>query len=177
MTSPILTQAILKALLHYDPETGLFTWLPRDVSWFPSLHQCKVWNANYAGKDAGCINAQGYISITLLLKALRAHRLAWLYVYGEWPPCHLDHINHVRTDNRICNLRGASHQINGMNTSMYRRNTSGVTGVSLKDGFWIAQININKKRKYLGRSKDKDEAIALRKQAEIEHGYHPNHGI
>lgn len=97
-----------------------------------------------------------------------AHRLAWLYVYGEWPKNQIDHINRIKTDNKIKNLRDVTNSTNQHNNAIRRHNTSGTTGVmTLKSkNSWGAQIYVNNKRIYLGVFKTKEEAISARKNYE-----------
>ena len=162
----MLTQERLKELLHYDPETGGFTRL-----------------VGRSGCQVGVIknkpnSGHGYISITIDQKSYLTHRLAWLYVYGRFPPEQIDHINHDRVDNRITNLREATHHENQKNRAKNPRNTSGVVGVSWNKavGVWQAMINVNRKQKYLGTFKNKEDAIAAREAANIKYGFHDNHG-
>ena len=106
------------------------------------------------------------------------HRLAFLYMTGSIPK-EVDHINHVKPDNRWKNLRAANRIINGRNRSMHCDNTSGVTGVywHKKKGKWQAGIRVNDKRIYLGVFKHLEDATAARKTAEARYGFHPNHGV
>src|SRR5690349_15052213 len=96
-----LTQQYLKEILHYDPETGVFIW-------YTSRGHCK------AGNVAGSLNL-GYILIGICNFKYQAHRLAWLYMTGEWPTFEIDHKNGVSSDNRWENLREATRIINGQN--------------------------------------------------------------
>ena len=89
----MLTQSELKSLLHYDPETGLFTWIA------PLSNRVQV------GDVCSTVAPIGYILIGVRGQKLYAHRLAWLYMTGEWPENQIDHINCVKTDNRWANLR------------------------------------------------------------------------
>ena len=162
-----VTQAELKELLNYDPDTGVFKWRvsPRmGIS---------------VGTNAGCLSSWGYLIIRIKGKPYRAHRLAWLYVYGEWPEGELDHINHDRIHNRIENLRIVSRFENSRNQKMRTNNTSGVTGVYWNKVYqkWYAYIQLRGKLKYLGRSTDKQVTIEARKTAEKKYGFHPNHGL
>lgn len=101
--------------------------------------------------------------------------MAWLYVYNEMP-IQIDHINGDRTDNRLVNLRNVTQNENAKNTKLHKRNTSGVTGVYKTKTSWIARICINSKDTLVGTYQTKEEAVRARKQAEIDHDYHKNHG-
>jgi hypothetical protein len=160
-----ITREYLKSLLRYDPEIGRFFWVaPRKgVS---------------IGKMAGTINYDGYRRIEIDGKLLYEHRLVWLYAYGEFPADQLDHVNHVRDDNRITNLREVSNQENSRNSSRSKRNTSGITGVHWhkRDLQWRASIKIDGKSKNLSSFEDYFEACCARKSAELRFGFHENHG-
>jgi hypothetical protein len=150
-----LTQARLKERLHYDPDTGIFTWVK------PSFMR-----PDFVGKAAGG-DVNGYVSICIDRKNYPAHRLAWLYVHGRWPDSEIDHINRNRSDNRIRNLREATHAENLRNMSMGKNNTSGVLGVSWdsKNQKWRAHITVNAKFKSVGRFVHKEDAISARRAA------------
>lgn len=165
MTQPILSQELLRALLHYNPNTGIFTWLARPP-WRTSTSQ------------AGTVGRCGGIRIMVNYKLYGAHRLAWLYITGDWPKDQIDHINHIRTDNRFINLREATGSQNQRNRSLGKNNTSGVFGVHWRKDLqkWQARIQKNNKQISLGAFVNKSDAIICRKKAEIEHNYHPNHG-
>lgn len=164
----MLTQKRLKELLCYDPGTGVFTNL---ISRSPSA---------VAGAVAGWIDIHnGYIQIQIDGRNYPSHRLAWLYVYGEFPIHEIDHTNGKRDDNRIVNLRAVTSSENSKNSKIRSTNTSGITGVSWckNSNKWMVQISDNKKQINLGRFSDKFEAICARKSAENRLGYHPNHGL
>jgi len=126
-----MNQAILKEMLSYDPETGVFTWL-QGTSRSPT------------GSVAGGVSEQGYRRIRIFGKKYRAHRLAWLYMTGEWPTV-VDHKNGIRDDNRWVNLRKASVTDNTRNTGITPRNTSGVKGVSWhkRTSGWEAGVRVS----------------------------------
>ena len=133
--------ATLKRLLKYDPATGVFTWL--------------VWRPNgvKAGDVAGFIESNGYRVISLYRKFYKAHRLAWFYMTGEWPKNELDHVNGVRTDNRLANLRAADRSLNKQNMRKARRdNRTGLLGVYEQNGRFRAGIKVRgeKRRRHLG---------------------------
>lgn len=135
----MLTQMRLKELLLYDPETGVFTWLSKPNR---SIRM---------GDVAGCM-ASGYRQIKIDGRLYRAHRLAWLYVHGKWPADQIDHINGVRDDNRIVNLREATQSQNQQNRTANANNTSGFPGVcwSKQKRKWRSQIKLASRNKYLG---------------------------
>ena len=134
-----INQSTLKELLSYDEKTGVFTWIKK--------RQNVV-----VGRVAGHIDRLGYERITISGKIYLSHRLAWLYVHGYLPEKEIDHINRIRNDNRIANLREATSQLNSLNTGMYKNNTSGSKGIyfNKKAKKWQAQILIDGKREYLG---------------------------
>lgn len=139
MTAQILTQTRLRELLHYNSETGVFTSQTKRGRF------C-------AGTAMGTLNTGGYVHLHIDHKKYLAHRLAWLYVTGNWPLHQLDHINGARADNRISNLREATVKQNGENRGRQNNNTSGYKGVtwSVKSKKWQAQICHNGVRKQLG---------------------------
>ena len=129
------------------------------------------------GDVAGTRCGNGYISVFLEGRRYAAHRLAWFYVNKEWPEFDVDHINRVRTDNRICNLRMASRTENNQNTVETRRNTSGVKGVSRSKtpGKWVARIRVERRDVHLGTySTIEDAKIAYGKAASEWHKFNPS---
>ena len=150
-----ITQAELKAELTYDRDTGEFIWR-HDSAYHKS------------GAVAGWVKDTGHRVIDINSKKHHEHRLAWLYVYGYLPEHGIDHINRNPADNRIKNLREASQTCNMRNTGNRKNNVSGVKGVSRQKGSetWNAFITVNYKNKYLGCSKDFDEAVCIRLAAE-----------
>lgn len=158
-----ITQKRLKELLYYDLKTGIFTWRVSPNNRIPK------------GKEASCISQTGYITICIDRSQYLAHRLAWLYVYGNFPENIIDHINRNRLDNRIENLRDVSYTCNSRNRKKYKNNKSGVSGVSFNvDKLkWHSFIRINNKQVNLGYHKDYNEAVSIRWKAEKKYGW-PN---
>src|SRR5580704_1773693 len=113
---PVITIEALKTVLDYDPLTGVFRWRIR-----PRQRACS--------EIAGSVNSYGYRMICVAQKIYRAHRLAWFYVYGEWPTNEIDHINGKKDDNRIVNLRLADKQKNQANSKRRSTNTTGFKGI------------------------------------------------
>lgn len=180
----LLTQELVKEFLHYNPDTGVFTWLHRDKKWFKGekQHCCDSWNTRHVGKVAGNIytkkhNGKSYLQFVILDKWHSCHQVAFLYMTGLVPE-YIDHINGDGTDNRWCNLREVTASQNSRNMKLSSRNTSGVTGVtwSEKRSKWCVSITVKGKRKFLGRFSDFDVAVNARKEAEKLYNYHPNHG-
>lgn len=155
-----LTAEALRVLLEYDPETGLFTWRNHHRG---TLIGCI---AGRTGKDSN-----GYPHLKVVGRTYKAHRLVWLYTHGRWPEHQIDHINGVRDDNRLANLREATHTENAHNLRRARvNNASGLLGVSkLKNGRWRASIRSHGKQRNLGDFHEPKEAHAayLRAKAEL----------
>lgn len=107
----------LTTVLGYDPDTGIFTWKEKRS------------NNTKAGDLAGSIDANNYCIICLGGKRYKAHILAWFYTFKVWPSLQIDHINRVRYDNRISNLREVSPHINSINKNVASPTSSGYRGV------------------------------------------------
>lgn len=120
---------------------------------------------------------KGYLKCRIDSKEYTLHRLAFLYIEGKLPKDSVDHINHIKTDNRWANLRHADQFLNSQNMSKSSRNSSGIVGVfwDKSRDRWVANLRVNKVN-LLKRFKDKDAAIAQRKTWNLEYGIHPNHG-
>lgn len=163
-STQMITQTELKSLLSYDLDTGIFRWLASRGS-------------VSAGSVAGCLDKSiGYVHIGIGGDKHSAHRLAWLYVYGVFPPEHVDHINLIKNDNRIFNLREATDSQNKKNQEKQSNNTSGfkcVNRVILKSGTtkWMVRTKLNSKYYYLGTHNTPEEASAVYQTfAKLHHG-------
>lgn len=160
-----LSQEQLRTLLNYAPATGVFTW---------RVNRSRLAKA---GDVAGYLATTGYWAIGLCGQGWPAHRLAWLYVHGVWPPELVDHVSRDQTDNRITNLRLASVSENRQNMTKYRNNKSGFKGVHWFKGTgkWQAQIKHHGKRYHLGFFTDVgDAAMAYAKAASNLHTFNPD---
>ena len=160
-----LTQAKLKELLRFDPETGHFSWKSGSSS-------------TRNNGIAGSLNKQGYRQICINGKNYTSHRLAWLYIHGNFPSKEIDHINGDRSDNRITNLRDVSRRENQLNQKKPKNNSTGIVGVQLfkATNKWHAVITVNYRHIHLGFFDSKEDAREARKKAEIKYGFHENHG-
>lgn len=142
----MITQTELQSQLHYNTETGIFTWI-------------KSKKGIFANTIAGTKRKNGYIIICINQKDYRAHRLAWLYMHGYIPE-YIDHINGVKDDNCLSNLRPATKQQNAYNSKVKSTNTSGVKGVcyNKEKNKWKAYIKANSKQIHLLYTNDFFEA-------------------
>jgi hypothetical protein len=136
----------IRSRLDYDPNTGILTFKP-DVPGF-------------GGKRAGSTMPSGYRVLTILDKRTTEHRWIWLYANGVWPTYEIDHINGVKDDNRLCNLREATPTQNKHNTAVKRSNTTGLKGAYKNGSRFSARIRINGKRHNLGSFDTAEEAKA-----------------
>jgi len=165
--------ALIRKHCKYDPITGV---LYKNTNYLkggkPNWKVCKV-------------DSNGYVRTSLVVqgknRGYRGHRIAWFLYYGEWPKQYIDHINHIRDDNRISNLQDVAETQNNRNVSLNSVNTSGYPGVywHKKNCRWVAKIwrgGKGGKWLQLGSFKDKDQAIKVRKAAEVKYGFHKNHG-
>lgn len=135
---------LLRATFLYEPETGLFF-------------------RRSDGKEIGYHNSKGYRELYVEGRRQLAHRMAWLYVYGVLPAEFLDHINHKRDDNRICNLREATNAQNQWNKA---KPNGGVTWNVAKRK-WRASISVNGKRTQIGSYVCKLDACAAAHMAAL----------
>lgn len=154
-------------LFAYDPDTGLLT---RRIT---TSKKAK------AGLVVGNPYSNGYLRVGVgprgACKEYLLHRLIWMMHAGEWPEGEIDHINGVRTDNRLANLRIATSGENRQNSCRYASNKSGYRGVSWfrVAGKWRADITVNRKAIYLGSFDDINEAAAYTKAKSELHTFQP----
>ncbi len=168
---------VLRQLLRYEPETGKLFWKPRSRDHFKTNRSHATWNARYAGAEAfTAFDGHGYRTGAVNYRQLKAHQVIWAMEKGEWPSF-IDHINGKRADNRIGNLRDVSRADNQRNHKMHVTNSSGQMGVCWHEraGKWCAYID-NGRRFHLGLFEALEDAIAARRKAEKDIGFHENHG-
>lgn len=147
----------IRELLTYDPADGLFRWRE------------SVGSRARAGDVAGSTDATGYVQIVLDGVKYFAHRLVWLHQFGDWPSDQIDHVNGLRSDNRLCNLRNATRSQNLANQGPRKDNSSGFKGVSFsaRKAKWRAYIRQGGKQCHLGYFHSSDEAHVAYSRAAV----------
>lgn len=157
-----LTAERLREVLDYDPDTGIFTWKMRIGS-------------AVAGKEAGCVvrysDRLSYKQLQVDGRLDTAHRLAWLYVYGEWPSELIDHKDGDGLNNRIDNLRLANKAQNSINRGPQANNTSGYKGVTwyARRKKWMVRLKVSGRPIFLGYFDDKEDAAKAYRAAAEKH--------
>lgn len=173
-----LTQEILKDILEYNPENGELRWKVRSEKYFPTSQSSRCWNGAWVGKLAlNALDKKGYRVGSIFNKDYKSHRIIWFMIYGYLPD-QIDHINGIKSDNRLSNLREVSNHENHRNMGVQKNTKTGVTGVQWlkREKSYMARICVNNKEIRLGYFKDFADAVKARKIAEREYGFHPNHG-
>ena len=153
-----ITRTELLSLLSYDPSSGVFRW-------------------RQSGKGrrvdliAGSISkSDGYVYICIKYRKFSCARLAWLYVYGKMPDEEMDHINRIRSDNRLSNIRSCTRHQNAMNQKRRTDNSTGHSGVynDIRGG-WRVWVHVEGKPRWIGRFPSFDDAVKARREAEKRH--------
>jgi hypothetical protein len=180
---PVIDAAQLRQLLDYNPDTGSLHWRERSRELFATHRSYRAWNARYAGALAfSCQNPAGYMTGQLFGRWHAAHRVVWAWVHGAWPTHQIDHINRIRDDNRLSNLREVTNTENARNQSAPRSSKTGICGVSklsLNSGkytYWAARIRVAGKDIRLGTfpftAEGFEAAVQARKEGERAHGFY-----
>lgn len=156
-------------LFTYGRETGVLYWRIKDRN---TIRHNYVAGSNKGTND-------GYRRVGIKGKIYQEHRIIMMLCFGHIPEnAKIDHINHVRDDNRLVNLRFVTQGENLKNQSVSSKNTSGVTGVYFSKARkkYIAQIKANRQVHYLGCYNTLEEAAAARAEANLKFNFHNNHG-
>lgn len=156
-------------LFTYDRETGVLYWRNKN--------RTTTWHKYVAGTYGGA--KDGYRRVRVDGKICQEHRVIMMLCFGHIPEnAEIDHINHVRDDNRLVNLRFATQGENLKNQSVSSKSTTGVTGVyfSKSRNKFIAQIKMDRQVHYLGCYNTLEEAAAARAEANLKFNFHNNHG-
>src|SRR4051812_4455174 len=159
-----LSAEMLRELLHYDPDTGVF----RRIKIVAPQSRIQI------GDVAGCRDREGYWRVKLGGRSggiCDAHRLAWLYMTGIWPENEIDHVDVDPSNNRWANLREANRSTNIANTRRRADNKSGAKGVYWRDSDhkWRAEITVHKRRIFLGSFDEFEDACGAYRRAAVEH--------
>lgn len=166
----MITYSELRELVSYNPNTGLFIRIKT---------QC---NSAKKGSEPGhvkrCSGGLKYRALEYKGKPYYLHRLAHLYMTGEWPQGDIDHEDGDGLNNKWDNIRTATMTENQKNRRLNANSKSGVTGVSFysRNKKWRVAINIRGKKKHLGYFETFEEAVEIRMKANKENDYHDNHG-
>ena len=152
----------LRARLRYDSEVGSLCWVERPIT-NSAIHS---WNAKFAGTSAGRIDRHGrlYIRYTdpvIGPRSYQAHRLIWMHYYGVVPAYQIDHIDGNPLNNRITNLREATHAQNQQNRGPHKGSESGFKGVARHRAKWSARIYCDGKYYCLGSYETPEAASAV----------------
>ena len=158
-----VTKEYLRKHYDYDATTGTF-YLREDPD--------NRYKDQYVGLPAGSQHLRGYLHIYINEKPYKAHRLVWVYFFGDWPEV-VDHLNGRVWDNRLENLRATDQTTNNRNAKTRHDNISGISGLHYRPSTaaWVVQIGTDHGRKTLYQGKDFFEACCRRKAAEIRHRY------
>ena len=161
-----LEQDLLKELIHYDPDTGVFTW-----------REARANGRIKAGSVAGGLDSYGYRIIGVSSKVYKAHRLAWVYIHGVIPEGYtIDHINGAKDDNSIGNLRLATNAEQQQNRPVTKNIEQGKTGIwwDVKRKKWRASIRHKGKVIHIGYFNELQPAIITRANKKTElHTFNP----
>lgn len=151
-----ITQSFLRRILSYDAETGMFVWVhpPRN-------------HMNLLGQVAGC-KTTGYLMIKIHGRGYKAHRLAWLYVHGDWPQKRIDHRDGDPFNNAICNLREATQAQNCANAARWAGKDLPKGVRHTASGKYQARIRFDKKLIHLGTFNTADEAAGAYAAAAVD---------
>ena len=158
--SPVVSRQLLLDVFDYDPDTGVFKW------------KTSISRKSKVGERAGSVSKHlGYRILRFVNHQEYEHRMAWLYVYGRMPEGDVDHINGIKNDNRICNLREASRSKNMLNLHKPNKNNKcGFLGVHKVGNRFAARLMVNGKAKHLGCFETPEEAHKIY----LEHKSLPN---
>lgn len=165
-TDLTLTVEHVRDLIDYNPLTGEFTWLTREVH----SRYDRIWNTQNAGKIAGTPAHHGYRAILIYGNRFYAHRLAFFHVTGTMPPHGVDHKDGDTTNNKFDNLRPATQAQNRANTKA-KHGTSRYKGVSFHaaTGKWQASLSVKHRRVWLGLHESEQDAAAAYNRGAVEH--------
>lgn len=163
-----LTQELIAKVLKYDALSGTLIWIS-------NLHSKRVVPNSRAGS---LVKSTGYRNISLFCRTYLEHQLIWFICNGVWPKGQIDHINQIRDDNRIVNLRDVSKADNARNRSRNPNSKLGEHGIwfNMRTNKYVAEITLNGKKVYQKSFDDIDVAINERRIKSLELGFHTNHG-
>ena len=159
-TAPLPPVELLREFFDYNPETGILKWKWRDVRHFELERYSRTWNKQFAYKDVGWINANGYLATRIQGPSFLVQRVIWKLVTGDEPPELIDHIDGNKTNNRWKNFREANSKQSAHNQGIRSSNTSGYRGVLNRNNRFMARVMIDGKFKSIGTFSTGEEASA-----------------
>lgn len=168
LTKAQVTQALLKEYLDYNPNTGILTWIKK-----PSKR------ANMGQRAGSLVPKSGYRSINFFGRSYPEHHVVWCWYYGEWSELFIDHIDHVRDNNRIHNLREVTALQNAQNKRKRENTHVNEAGIwyNKRRKRYVAEISVKGKKVFQQSFVDVEDAIKARRAKLKELGFHSNHGI
>jgi hypothetical protein len=167
----------IRRLFSFD--NGRYYWQPRPLCDFKTKQAHAAWNTKYAGTEAMRKAVRGgYKQICINNRLYGAHRVVWVFHYGEWPADQIDHIDGNRGNNDLANLRVVTNAENCRNQRRRSTNVSGHTGIHWNKECrkWHVQLLVGGVKRYFGLFDNIEDAVAARAKANAEYGFHPNHG-
>ena len=170
------SQEYLNECFTYNPESGELAWKVRPRHHFESDTNMKKSHSRAAGQRTGNVCVQGYVRTKLDKRLWFVHRIIWKMVHGVDPE-QIDHVNGVRDDNRLINLRNVSHHVNAKNKAVGKNNKSGVSGVYWREAFSRYDVSIRSEgtSRWVGSYMTMLDAVSARLKAQKELGFHVNH--
>lgn len=179
MTRSLINIDDLRKIVRADFATGKLFWLERPRAFFNDDATFKKWNTRRAGKEAfTSLTSFGYVQGSIFNKKYSGHHIVWALYHGRWPEHQIDHINGIRHDNRIENLRDVPQSENVKNSKLSSNNTSGICGVTWDKSRkkWFAYGKAGGPMKNLGRYDCIGLAIKARITFQSNHGFSDRHG-
>jgi hypothetical protein len=166
---------LLRALVAYEPDTGILRWLPRNPALFADRRAWAIWRAKFEDQPIRKRRRRGYVVVSFVANGVTyecpGHRAAWALTTGAWPEHQIDHEDRDPGNNRWSNLRPATNAENQRNKGLLPTNRSGFKGVHqhTQNGNWVAQIFVDGRKQHLGSFPSPEQAAAAYEAAALQH--------
>jgi len=171
--------SVAEDIIDFDPITQNMFWKHRASEYFKDPNRSFSWNAKNEGKQCfNYLDVNGYLRGVIFKHKIPKHRLIWLFSYGRWPNGFIDHINGIKTDNRLVNLREVTSKENSKNRAISKSNSTGHMNVynAKRQGAYRVAFCIDGKYKSLGVYDNIQDAVDVRNKNYISMGFNENHG-